>query len=75
MLRGLSSARCYRSNVAHLRIRIHNFDDCLCLLDGRLSQLHTLIVKLDYVRDSKIIINNEVNNHLIEDEFFEFNIC
>jgi hypothetical protein len=70
ILRGLSSTRCYRSNVTHLRIRIHNFDDCLCLLDGRLSQLHTLIAKLDYARDSKIIINNEVNNYLIEDEFF-----
>jgi hypothetical protein len=64
LLRGLSPTRCYSSSVAHLRIRIHNFDDCLCLVDGRLSQLHTLIVKLDYVRDSRIIINNEVNNCL-----------
>jgi hypothetical protein len=64
LLRGLSPTRCYSSNVAHLRIRIHNFDDCLCLLDGRLSQLHTLIVKLDYVRHSTIIINNEVKNYL-----------
>jgi hypothetical protein len=62
LLRGLSSTRCYSSIVAHLRIRIHNFDDCLCLLDGRLSQLHTLIVNLDYVRDSRIVINNEVKN-------------
>ncbi|CAF4236934.1 unnamed protein product [Rotaria socialis] len=59
LLRGLSSMRCYSSSVAHLRIRIHNFDDCLCLLDGRLSRLHTLIVKLDFVRHSRIIINNE----------------
>ncbi|CAF4638289.1 unnamed protein product, partial [Rotaria sp. Silwood2] len=59
LLSGLSPTRCYSSTVAHLRIRIHNFDDCLCLLDGRLRQLHTLIVKLDYVRYSRIIINNE----------------
>ncbi|CAF2648949.1 unnamed protein product [Rotaria sp. Silwood2] len=63
LLRGLSFSRCYTSNVAHLRIRIHNFDDCLCLLDGRLSQLHTLIVKLDYVRHSTIIINNDVKKY------------
>jgi hypothetical protein len=61
LLRGLSYSRCYTSRVAHLRIRIHNFDDCLCLLDGRLTQLHTLIVKLDHVRFSSIIINDEVN--------------
>ena len=60
LLRGLSSTRCNSSNLSHVRIRLHNFDDCLCLLDGRLSQLHTLIVSLDYVRDAKLIINDEV---------------
>jgi hypothetical protein len=62
LLRGLSATRCYSSSIAHLCIKIHNFDDCLCLLDGRLSQLHTLIVKLDYIRNSSILINNEVKN-------------
>jgi hypothetical protein len=62
LLRSLSATRCYSSSIAHLCIKIHNFDDCLCLLDGRLSQLHTLIVKLDYIRNSSILINNEVKN-------------
>ncbi|CAF4160160.1 unnamed protein product [Rotaria sp. Silwood2] len=75
LLSGLSPTRCYSSTVAHLRIRIHNFDDCLCLLDGRLRQLHTLIVKLDYVRYSRIIINNEVKNSTIEGKLFHFKIC
>ena len=62
LLSGLSPAKCSSSNIAHLRINIHNFDDCLFLLDGRLSQLHTLIVKLDFLRNSGISINNEVKN-------------
>jgi len=52
LLNGLSSIICSSSSIAHLRIRLHNLNDCLCLLDGRLSQLHTLIVNLDYIRDS-----------------------
>jgi hypothetical protein len=64
LLRGLSPSRCYSSGIAHLRIKIHNFDDCLCLLDGRLNQLHTLIVKVDYIRHSSIILNNEVKNDI-----------
>ncbi|CAF4198518.1 unnamed protein product, partial [Rotaria sordida] len=39
---------------------VHNFDDCLCLLDGRLSQLHTFIVQVNYIEDTSIIINNTV---------------
>lgn len=62
LLRGLSPARCSSSSIVHLRINIHNFDDCLCLLDGRLSQLETLIAKLDFLRNSTILINNEVKN-------------
>jgi hypothetical protein len=44
--------------------RLYYFDDCFCLLDSRLSQLHPLIVKLDYVRHPRIIINNEVKNYI-----------
>jgi hypothetical protein len=40
LLHGLSPSRCYSSNIAHLSIRIHNFEDCLCLLDGRLNYIH-----------------------------------
>ena len=60
VLPGLSPDRCSSSIVTHLRIKIHNFDDCLCLIDGRLSQLHTLVVNLDFVRDSTLNINSQV---------------
>jgi len=64
VLRGLSPDRCYSSTVTHSRIMIRNFDDCLRLIDGRLSQLHTLMVNLDFVRDSTINITNQVNHHI-----------
>jgi hypothetical protein len=51
LLSGLPSTTCSSSSIVHLRIKMHNFDDCLCLLDGRLSQLHTFIVNLDYIYD------------------------
>lgn len=60
LLTGLSSQRCSSSMITDLRIRIHNFDDCLCLIDGRLSQLHKLVVNLDFVRHSSINLNNQV---------------
>ena len=60
VLRGLSPNRCSSSSITHLRIKIHSSDDCLCRLDGRLSQLHTLIVKLDSIRDSNIVITDQV---------------
>ncbi|CAF1265116.1 unnamed protein product [Rotaria sordida] len=50
-LRDLPSTTCFSSNIVHLRIKMYNFDDCLCLLDGRLSQLHTFIITLDYIYD------------------------
>jgi len=64
---------------------MHNFDDCLRLLDGRLSQLHTFIITLDYIydtwnsnarralkirHDSLKIINNLVNKHM----YFYFSV-
>ncbi|CAF1349560.1 unnamed protein product [Rotaria sordida] len=51
LLRDLPSTTCFSSNIVHLRIKMHNFDDCLCLLDGRLSQLQTFIITLDYIYD------------------------
>ncbi|CAF4123957.1 unnamed protein product [Rotaria sordida] len=51
LLDSLSSTTCSSSSIVHLRIKMHNFDDCLRLLDGRLSQLHTLIIYLDYIYD------------------------
>ncbi|CAF1247349.1 unnamed protein product, partial [Rotaria sordida] len=51
LLRDLPSTTCFSSNIVHLRIKMHNFDDCLYLLDDRLSQLHTFIITLDYIYD------------------------
>ncbi len=65
LLNGLPSTTYHSSNIVHLRIRMYNFDDCLCLLDGRLSQLHTFIVYLDYIRDTSRIIDNTVKNSII----------
>ncbi|CAF4100424.1 unnamed protein product [Rotaria sordida] len=41
---------------------MHNFDDCLCLLDGRLSQLHTFIITLDYIYDTMNIMDRRSLN-------------
>ncbi|CAF1676660.1 unnamed protein product, partial [Rotaria sordida] len=51
LLTGLPSTTCCSSSIVHLRIKMQNIDDCLYLLDGRLSQLHTLIITLYYIHD------------------------
>ncbi|CAF4073711.1 unnamed protein product, partial [Rotaria sp. Silwood1] len=51
LFNGVSPLRCFSPSIIHLRIKLNNFDDCLYLLDGRLSQLHTFIVNLDYIHD------------------------
>ncbi|CAF3472364.1 unnamed protein product [Rotaria socialis] len=47
----------YSSNIVHLNVRVYNFNDCLCLLDGDLSQLHTFIVQVDTIYNTSMIIN------------------
>jgi hypothetical protein len=37
-----SSMTCCPTSLTHLSISVKIFDDCLCLLDGRLSQLRKL---------------------------------
>ena len=61
----LPSTTCYSSNIFYLNVRVRNFDDCLCLLDGRVTQLHTFIVKIDYIEDSSMTVNNKVRYHLL----------
>ena len=51
LLSGLSSTTFSSSSIVDLRITMTNFDDCRYLLDGRLSQLHTFIVNLDYIHE------------------------
>ncbi|CAF2713309.1 unnamed protein product [Rotaria sp. Silwood2] len=54
----LPSTTCYSSSIVYLNVSVRNFDDCLCLLDGRLSQLYTLIVKVYLIQNTSMIINN-----------------
>ncbi|CAF1143331.1 unnamed protein product [Rotaria sordida] len=54
----LPSTTCYSSSIAYLSVSVRNFNDCLCLLDGRLSQLHTFIVKVYRIHNTSMIINN-----------------
>jgi hypothetical protein len=58
----LPSTTCYSSNIVHLNVRVRNFDDCLWLLDGRLSQLHTFIVIVDDMYHSSMTFDNKVKN-------------
>ncbi|CAF2834070.1 unnamed protein product [Rotaria sp. Silwood2] len=46
------------SILTHLYINVQTFDDCLCLLDGRLKQLTTLFVTVCCVFNSSRIIHN-----------------
>jgi hypothetical protein len=55
LLNGLPSTTWSSSTLVDLRIKMNNFQDCLCLLDGRLTQLHTLYLSLDYIYNSKLI--------------------
>jgi len=59
------STTCNSSSIVYLRVRVNTLDDCLCLLDGRLSQLHTFIVKIDETENSSITIDNTVNKSII----------
>ena len=80
LLTGLSSTTFSSSSIVYLCIKMNDFHDCRYLLDGRLSQLHTLIVSLDYIYDpvmmrvnpskmrkisSKIKINTVKKNYMI----------
>ncbi|CAF1472478.1 unnamed protein product [Rotaria sordida] len=57
---GLVSTTCYPSNIIHLNVRVRNFNDCLCLLDGHLCQLQTFIVEVDKIITTSMTINNSV---------------
>jgi hypothetical protein len=59
-LLSLPSTTCYSSNIVHLNIGVCSFDDCLRLLDGHLTQLHTFIVKVGWIIDTSMTIKNTV---------------
>ncbi len=58
----LPPKNCFSSRITNLRIGVVTLDDCLCLLDGRLKQLHTFIVRIHYLRASIITSDNTVRN-------------
>ncbi|CAF0776093.1 unnamed protein product [Adineta steineri] len=53
---------CHIFNVKMVIFIIHqtlnNLNDCICLLNGHLSQLHTLIVEIDWIRRTSMALNN-----------------
>ncbi|CAF4943822.1 unnamed protein product, partial [Rotaria socialis] len=59
-----SADECFSSTIVNLRINVRTFDDCQCLLDGRLSQLRTFIVRIDFISNSKLSVNNTDILHL-----------
>ncbi|CAM4924218.1 unnamed protein product [Rotaria socialis] len=54
----LPSTTCYSSNIVYLNIGVFSFDDCLCLIDGHLTQLHTFIVKVEHINNTSMTIKN-----------------
>ncbi|CAF4228661.1 unnamed protein product [Rotaria sp. Silwood2] len=57
ILDDLPSTTFFSSTLTHLCINTYNLDDCLYLLDGRLKQLTTLIVRIQYIHFSSIVHN------------------
>jgi hypothetical protein len=60
----LSSMTCYSTSLTHLSISVKIFDDCLCLLDGRLSQLRKLDVFIVKIHTPSLSIENLVRKYI-----------
>ena len=52
----------FSSTLLNLRVKLQTFDDCLYLLDGRLSQLRSFDVNVDYVVDPSPAIQQTVSD-------------
>jgi hypothetical protein len=59
-LRNSPSTAFSSSTLTHLCINVMALDDCLYLLDGRLIQLTTLIVRIRHIGESSAIVDNMV---------------
>ena len=57
----LSSTNFKSSTLTELKIRVENFDDCLCLLDGRFNCLSTLIIHINLISYTSGTIDNKVS--------------
>jgi hypothetical protein len=55
LLRDRPSMTCSSSTITYLHVTLHNIDDCLHLLDGRLNRLHSFLVKLDFIHDPALL--------------------
>ncbi|CAF1386681.1 unnamed protein product [Rotaria sordida] len=55
---------CFSPNIVHLRIGVDTFDECLCLLDGRLNYLRRFVVRISKIYASKLTIDNRVLTNL-----------
>ncbi|CAF4647326.1 unnamed protein product [Rotaria sp. Silwood2] len=65
----LPSTTRYSSNIVHLNIAVFSFDDCLCLLDGHLTQSHTFIVKVEHIIDTSMTIKKTFNVVVVSVEY------
>ena len=63
---------CFSSTLHKLSVMVKCFEECLALLDGRLKQLTTFIVVVDYPRYNSSISYNMVRFCIIR-LFFKLN--
>ena len=56
-----SPPTCISSNLLELHLRLGNFIDCLYILDGRFSHLHTFHVDIDHIYSLYENTDNKVN--------------
>ena len=57
----LPQTSCFSSSLVILYANLVDFDDCLCLLDGRLPYLAKLIVDIKNIDESSLDIDKMVN--------------
>ncbi|CAF2173617.1 unnamed protein product [Rotaria magnacalcarata] len=56
---GMPPPICFSSSLLELHVRVNIFSDCLYLLDGRFSQLHTLDIHIVFIFPNDLTINTE----------------
>lgn len=69
----LSPTTCFSSSIVILRIIVNKFDDCLCLLDGRLHQLNKLYIRVDRI-DTPILTVEKLVSKSIDTNKFVFQL-
>jgi hypothetical protein len=61
LMLGVPSVKFSSSTLLTLNIKVHHFDDCLYILDGRFNKLHTLYIDLIKIDPSSREIENQVS--------------